>query len=89
MFSRASPVAQLVKNQPANAGDARDSGLIPGSGRSPREGNSNPLQFSCLGNHMDRENWRATLHGFTKSWTELSDKTITVLTYGEWSAFYK
>ena len=82
----ASQEAKWVKNPSANSGHA---GLIPGSGRSPGEGNSNPLQFSCLGNHMDRENWRATLHGFTKSWTELSDKTITVLTYGEWSAFYK
>ena len=47
----------MVKNLPANAGDP---GLIPGSGRSPGEGNGNPLQYSCLGNPMDREAWRAS-----------------------------
>ena len=49
-----------------------DSGLIPALGRSPREGNGNPLQCSCLGNPMDREAWRATVHGITRSWTQLS-----------------
>ena len=44
----------VVKNLPANAGDTRDMGLIPGSGRSPGEGNGNPLQYSCLKNSMDR-----------------------------------
>ena len=44
-----------VKNPPANAGDSRDPGLTPGSGRSPGEGNGNPLQYSCLENYMDRE----------------------------------
>ena len=48
-------MAQLVKNQPANVGDARDAGLIPGLGRSPGEGNDNPLQYSFLENSMDRE----------------------------------
>ena len=42
----------VVKNKPANAGDAKDAGLIPGLGRSPRGGNGNPLQYSCLGNSM-------------------------------------
>ena len=51
-------VAQLVKNLPANAEDARDLGSILGSGRSPGEGNSNPLQYSCLGNPMDRGSWQ-------------------------------
>ena len=46
-------MAQLVKNQPANVGDARDAGLIPGLGRSPGEGNDNPLQYSCLENPTD------------------------------------
>ena len=50
-------VAQMVKNLPANA---EDEGSIPGSGRSPGEGNGNPLQYSCLGNPMDRGAWRAT-----------------------------
>ena len=57
----------MVKNLPANAGEAKDSGLIPGWGRSPREGNGNPLQYSCLGNPMDRGAWRATVHGVTES----------------------
>ena len=54
----------VVKNQPANAGDV---GSIPESGRSPGEGNGNPLHYSCLGNPMDRGAWRATVHGFTES----------------------
>ena len=49
----------MVKNLPANAGD---SGSVPGSGRSPGEGNGNPLQYSCLGNPMDRGAWRVTVH---------------------------
>ena len=49
-FSRASQVAVVVKNPPANSGDMRDVGLIPGSGRSPGEGNGNPIQYSCLKN---------------------------------------
>ena len=55
-----------VKNLPANAGDA---GSIPGSGKSPGEGNDNPLQYSCLGNSMDRGAWWATVHGVAKSQT--------------------
>ena len=58
-----SQVASVVKNLPANAGDA---GLIPGSERCPGEGNDNPLQYSCLGNPMDRGAWWATVHGVTK-----------------------
>ena len=52
----------------ANAGGTRDVGLIPGSGRSPGEGNGNPLQYSCLENSMDRGAWWATVHGVAKSW---------------------
>ena len=48
-------------------------GLIPGSGRSPGEGNGHTLQYSCLGNPMDRGAWQATVHGFEKSRTRLSD----------------
>ena len=62
-FSRVSLVGQTVKNLPANAGDV---GSIPGSGRSPGEGNDNPLQYSCLGNPMDREAWWTTVHGVAK-----------------------
>ena len=63
----------MVKYLPANAGDARDMGSIPGSERSPREGNVYPLQYSCLKNPMDRGAWRAIVHGITKSQTQLSD----------------
>ena len=57
----------VVKNPLANAGDLRESGLIPGSGRSPGGGQDNPLQYSCLENPMDRGAWWAIVHGFTKS----------------------
>jgi len=70
-YLRASQVALVVKNLPANAGDIRDAGLIPGSGRSPGGGHGNPLQYSCLENPMDREAWWATVHRVTKSWTLL------------------
>ena len=50
-----------------------DPGSIPGSGRSPGEGNGKPLQYSCLGNPMDRAAWQATVHEVTKSWTQLRD----------------
>ena len=59
----------MVKNSPANAGDLRDVGLIPGSGRSPGEGNGNPLPYSYLQNSMDRRAWQATVHGVTNSQT--------------------
>ena len=59
----------MVKNLPANVGDVRDKGSIPGSGRSPGGGYSNPLQYSYLGNSMDRGAWRATVYGATKNWT--------------------
>ena len=55
--------------------DTGDLGLIPGLGRSPEEGNGNPLQYSCLGNSMDRGAWWATVHGVTKSWTRLRETT--------------
>ena len=67
----ASQVALVGKNLPANAGDLRGSGLIPGSGRSPGRGNGNPLQCSCLKNPMDRGAWRAMLHWVAKSQTRL------------------
>ena len=55
-----------------------DPGSILGSGRSPGEGNGNPLQYSCLENPMDRGAWLATVHGVAKSWTRLSDFTIYI-----------
>ena len=60
-------MALVVKNLPANAGDIGDTGSIPGSERSPREGNGNPFQYSSLENPMDREAWRATVHRVTES----------------------
>ena len=66
MHAWASQVVLVVKNPPANAGNKRDVGLIPGSGRSPGEGNGNPLQYSCLENPMDRGAWWAIVHGATK-----------------------
>ena len=58
------------KHSDCNAGDP---GSIPASGRSPGDGNDNPLQYSCLENPMNRGAWWATVHGVTKSWTQLSD----------------
>ena len=67
----------MVKNMAANAGDARDKGSIPGSGRSLGVGNGNPLQYSCPGNPTDRGAWRVTVHGVAKSQTQLSARTHT------------
>ena len=76
------PRGSVVKNLPANAGDAGDMSSIPGSGRSPVEGNGSPLQYSCLGNFMDREAWWTTgsqrvghnwpcTCGFMRVWVEV------------------
>ena len=62
-----------VKNQPANAGDERDAGLILGSGRFPGVGNGNTLQYSCLEKSMDRGAWQAKVHRVTKRWTQLNN----------------
>ena len=66
-------VLPVVKNPPASAGDTKDAGSISGSGRSPGEGNGNPLQYSCLENPMDRGAWWATVHGVEKTQTQLKD----------------
>ena len=66
----------MVKNTPASAGDIRDTGLIPGSGRSPGGGHGNPLQYSCLKNPVDRGAWWATVHGVTKSRTQLKRRSM-------------
>ena len=65
-------MAQTVKASACNGGELD---LIPGSGRSPGEGNGNPLQYSCLENPMDGGAWWATVHGVAKSWTQLSHFT--------------
>ena len=77
----ASLVAQLVKNPPANAGETRDKGSIPELGRSPGEGNGNPLQYSRLENPTDRGTRWATIHGVTES--DTSDHTHKVKLKGD------
>ena len=65
----------VVKTLPANAGDLRNVGLIPGSGRSPGGRHGNPLQYSCLENPLDREAWQAIVHRVAKSGTRLKQLT--------------
>ena len=73
----------MVKNLPANTGAARDPSSIPGLGGSSGVGNDNPLQYSCLGNLMDRGVWCATVHEVAKSWTGLTTEHSThVLGWG-------
>ena len=69
------PGGTVGTNARAKARDARSVGLIPGTGRSPEEGNGNPLQYCCLRNPMDRGAWQATVRGVAKSWTQLSSYT--------------
>ena len=59
------PGGSVIKNPPANVGNV---GSIPGLGKSPGEGNGNPLQYVCLGNHMERGNWWVAVHGVAKKW---------------------
>ena len=70
-------MALVAKNLLASEGDPRDVSLIPGLGRSPGEGNDNPLQYSCLEKSMDRGAWWATVHGAAKRQTQLSDRAHT------------
>ena len=67
-----SQVALAAKNLPASAGDVRDVGLLPASGRLPAGGHSHPFQYSCLENPLDREAWQGTVHGVKKSRTALN-----------------
>ena len=67
--SKGFPHGTVAKNPPTNAGDAREVGSIPGSGRSPEIGNGNPLRYSYLENPMDRGAWQAIVHGVAESWT--------------------
>ena len=67
----------MVKNPPANAGDAGDVGLIPGSRRTPGEGNGYPLQYSCLENHMDRGAWQATVPGVAES--DITEQALRII----------
>ena len=77
MIKQGFPGGTVVKNPPTNAGHARDSGSIPGLGRSAGTGNGNPLPCSCLENQVDRGAWWATVHGVVKSRTRLSSHTHT------------
>ena len=74
----------MVKNPPANAGNTRDMGLIPGLVRSPGVGNGNPLQYSCLENPMDGGAWEAAVHGVKKSQARLSDQHFTLTSILAW-----
>ena len=80
----------MVKNPPANAGDIRDQGLIPGLERSPAGGNSNPFQYSCLENPMDRGLWLETVHSIAKSRTSDLAHTDALgqLTYDSGSMYF-
>ena len=76
----------MVKNLPANAGDARDAGSIPGMGKSPGEGNGNPLHYSCLRNPMEREVWwvicspwgQKELHIIEHAWMQISTRLVII-----------
>ena len=81
----ASQVVLVVKNLPANAGDKRDPGSIPGRGKSPGGGHGNPLQYACLEHPMDRGTWRATAHGVAKSRTWL--KWLSTHARGLWAVW--
>ena len=73
----------MVTNLPASAGGERDTGLIPGSGRSPGVGNGYPLQYSCLGNYMDRRAWWTVIQGLAR--VDMSEHTACI--YGKWFIF--
>ena len=75
-YSAGFPGGSEVKASACNVGDL---GSIPGSGRSPGEGNGNPLQYSCLENPMDGGTWWATVHGVAKSRTRLSNFTHSLM----------
>ena len=83
----------VVKNLPAYAGDARDTGSIPRSGRSPGKRNGKPLWSSCLENCVDRGAWQATVRGDVKTWTELGDEvcmhTHTHTSFKRFSLYFR
>ena len=68
--------SSVVKESACSTGDEGHADSIPGPGRSPGEGNGNPLQYSCLENPMDRGTWWATVHGVAKNWTWLSESCM-------------
>ena len=86
----ASQGVPVPKNLPPNAGDRRDTGFIPGSGRSPGGENGNPLQYSYLGNPMNRGAWRATVHSVAKSQTQLKQLSMHrhMSTWSHWGKWH-
>ena len=81
-------MALVVKKPPTNAGDIRDSGLIPGWRISPGGGHGNPLQYSCLDDPTDKGAWQTTVQGVTKSQTRLSSYVTTIYAYTHTSCFH-
>ena len=81
------PSGTVVKNPPASAEGARDAGLTPGSGRSPGEGNGNPLQDSCLENSADRGAWRATQSMASQSQTDKAERKHTGFQFSSFCLF--
>ena len=81
------PDGSVGKESTCSAGDTGDMGSIPGLGRSPGGRNDNPLQYSCLGNPLDRGAWQATVHGVAKSQIRLSTGTPLDLNLGEFMRF--
>ena len=77
-FNRPITIRTSLVAQVESACNARDPGSIPGLGRSPREGNGNPLQYSCLENPMDGGDWEVTVHGVAKSQTRLRDFSLAL-----------
>ena len=78
----------MVENPSVGAGDAKDLGSIPGSGRFLGEGNGNPLQYPCLENPMDRGAWWTTVHGVAKSQTQLNTAHTSFIPEGQFKAFH-
>ena len=83
------PGGSVVDKSPPNAGDTGNAGSIPGLGRSPGEGNGNPLWYSCMENPVDRGAWWATVHNVTKSQTQLSRHAYTCVLGSGWSLVEK
>ena len=84
----ASQMPLTLKNLSANVGNRRDAGSIPELRRSPRQGNDNPFQYSCLENHMDRWAWRALVYKVTKSWAQMKWLTTVLTSYIWYTSIY-
>ena len=87
IYLMASQVALVVKKLSTNAGDVRDVGSIPGFRRSPGGGHDNLLQYSCLGNPMDKGAWQATVHGVGHNWSDLASMHTSILHLSIYATF--